>query len=187
MKERNFWVVSDTHFGHEVILKADFARRERFFNSSVNEMDECMVEKWNSVVKPGDTIYHCGDVMFGSKNGFKERVWSKLNGNKKLIIGNHDNVKYLTKDGLFSTIDFWKRLRDFGVILSHIPLHPQTLQETRWGGDLLLNVHGHTHSNKSPEGPYHCVCVEQTDFTPVNLEEIRDSEDTKDKMQRAME
>ena len=36
-----------------------------------------------------------------------------------------------------------------------------------------LNVHGHIHSNPSPEGPYKCVCVEQTDFKPVALEDIR--------------
>lgn len=169
---RNYWVVSDTHFQHEFIIEADFARR-KFSNSK--EMDECMIDNWNSVVKPGDKIYHCGDVLFGQKEGFKERIWSKLQGHKKLIIGNHDDMNYIVTAKLFHTIDYWKKLRDFGVILSHVPLHPETLQETRWGGNLLYNVHGHTHSNGSPVGPYKSVCVELIDYTPVNLEEIRDS------------
>jgi len=170
---RNYWVVSDTHFQHEFIIKADFARRKF---GGVEEMDEHMIEKWNSVVQQGDVVYHCGDVMFGQKEGFKERIWNKLNGRKRLIIGNHDDMNYIVKAQLFDEIDFWKKLRDFGIILSHIPLHSETLEETRWGGDLLFNVHGHTHSNGSPVGPYKSVCVELVDYTPVNLEEIRDSQ-----------
>ena len=36
----------------------------------------------------------------------------------------------------------------------------------------MLNVHGHIHQHSSPPGPYRCVCVEQTDYKPVNLDEF---------------
>lgn len=47
-----------------------------------------------------------------------------------------------------------------------------------WGegyidGKGVINVHGHIHSNPSPEGPYKCVCVEQINYTPVNIEELK--------------
>jgi hypothetical protein len=32
---------------------------------------------------------------------------------------------------------------------------------------------GHIHQNPSPEGPYRNVCVEQINYTPVNIEELR--------------
>lgn len=51
---------SDTHFGHKAII--GFCDRPF---SSVEEMTEVLVENWNSVVGPTDTIYHLGDFAFG--------------------------------------------------------------------------------------------------------------------------
>jgi calcineurin-like phosphoesterase family protein len=65
-----------------------------------------------------------------------------------------------------------------GMILSHIPLHPESL------GRFGVNIHGHTHSNRVMQTGfngkqtdiidtrYHCVCVEQTDFRPILFEEV---------------
>ena len=93
-------------------------------------------------------------------------------GKKYLILGNHDNPKFMGM--FFKQIMFWKDMD--GLILSHIPLHPSTLAEThRFGSGNVLNVHGHIHSNPSPEGPYKCVCVEQTDYKPVNIDELRNA------------
>lgn len=84
--EVDSWVISDTHFGHKNVITYD----SRPFKD-VAEMDEALIENWNSVVKPGDTIYHLGDFAFYSEDkvcGILER----LNGNKILILGNHDKV-----------------------------------------------------------------------------------------------
>jgi calcineurin-like phosphoesterase family protein len=59
-----------------------------------------------------------------------------------------------------------------GMILSHIPLHPESL------GRFGVNIHGHTHANRVLYGDgeidtrYHCVCVEQTDFRPILFEDV---------------
>lgn len=37
----------------------------------------------------------------------------------------------------------------------------------------IKNVHGHIHQNPSPPGPYKCVCVEQINYTPINIEELK--------------
>ena len=58
------------------------------------------------------------------------------------------------------------------MVLSHTPLHAQTLAESKRWGDPVLNVHGHIHTNPSPEGPYKCVSVEQINYTPINIEEL---------------
>lgn len=169
----DIWVISDTHFSHSNILK--FTDREgnkiRPF-SSVSEMDWEMVERWNSVVKPGDKVYHLGDVYMSASKGYIENLLSKLNGQKRLILGNHDNGKDQVLQKYFKKIDVWRKFPEFGLLLTHVPVHESTLKEARFGVH-TLNVHGHIHQNKSPDGPYQCVCVEQTNYTPIHIEELR--------------
>ena len=54
----DIWVISDTHFGHNNMLKFKDKNgdpiRPNF--SSTEEMDEHMIERWNSVVKDGDIV-----------------------------------------------------------------------------------------------------------------------------------
>jgi calcineurin-like phosphoesterase family protein len=127
-----------------------------------------MVDNWNETIKPGDKVYHLGDVFFGSKDEFKS-LWPKLNGSKRLVIGNHDDVKFLSSGGFFKKVMLWRVFKEWGVILSHTPQHQSALTANRAG---LINIHGHTHRNGSPEGPYNSVCVELTGYKPVALEEI---------------
>lgn len=166
----DIWVTSDTHFGHSNIItfKDAYGSPVRDF-SSVEEMDETLVDNWNSVVKNGDKVYHLGDVFFGSKDAFKV-LWPRLNGSKRLIVGNHDDIKFLSSGGFFSKIAMWRVFTDMGLLLSHTPQHQSGLTGKRKG---LLNIHGHIHQNPSPEGPYKCVCVEQTNYKPVNIEDLR--------------
>lgn len=80
---RKFYI-ADTHFGHEAIL----GHCERPF-SSVREMDEFMIDAWNSVVGQEDLVYHLGDFSFGSPE-YAKHVFRQLNGRKVLVLGNHD-------------------------------------------------------------------------------------------------
>ena len=168
-------VISDTHFNHAAILTfKDYAGKSPRTFDSVEAMNETMFNNWNSVVKPNDTVYHLGDVLFGvDKDQWLSENFSRLNGKKKLILGNHDNPKIIAPH--FKSMAMWADLtKEFGLLLSHTPQHASTLAEThRFGDAPVLNVHGHIHSNPSPEGPYRCVCVEQIDYTPVNIEDLR--------------
>ena len=171
---RNIWVTSDTHFNHENILKfktKDGSKVRDF--ESVTHMNEAIIERWNSKVKPGDKVYHLGDVFFGDKESFKT-LWPRLNGSKRLVVGNHDDVKFLSSGGFFQKVYLWRMFKEHGLLLTHVPVHPSTLGEARFREETMLNVHGHIHQNPSPEGPYRCVCVEQTNYYPVNLEELYD-------------
>jgi len=168
----NTWVISDTHFRHEAILTfKDYAGKPPRTFDSVEQMDECMMDNWNDMIKPEDTVYHLGDVLFGEdKLDWMQTNFKKLPGKKYLILGNHDNPKFMAM--FFKQIMLWEVIKP-GLLLSHTPQHPSTLQEThRFGQQHILNIHGHIHSNPSPEGPYKCVCVEQTDFAPVNLDSL---------------
>ena len=141
--------------------------------STTEEMDEALVDNWNSVVKPGDKVYHLGDVTFSSKENYIKNIHKRLNGKKRLIVGNHDDVKFLAP--YFEKVMLWRMFPDWGLLMTHVPVHPSTLGENRFTGKQMINVHGHIHSNPSPEGPYKCVCVEQPhmNYTPINIEELR--------------
>jgi len=182
--QKDIWIVSDTHFNHENVLKfvGDKGQLVRDF-SSVEEMNETMINNWNSVVKPGDKVYHLGDVFFGEQAWFK-KMWPRLKGAKRLVVGNHDDIKFLSSGGFFSKVSMWRMFPEFGLLLTHVPVHPSNLkilvaEDNYKEGDCgqtqktFLNVHGHIHQNNSPEGPYRNVCVEQTNYTPINIEELR--------------
>lgn len=156
----NIWLVSDTHFNHANVIKYC----DRPFDTT-KEMDWFMVEKWNAVVKPNDHVYHLGDVYMNASKGYIDNLLSKLNGKKRLILGNHDNGKDQILLRHFEKIMLWRNFDK--VVLTHIPLREDSIP----GGN-RINVHGHIHQNKSPNGPYKCVCVEQINYTPINLEEI---------------
>jgi calcineurin-like phosphoesterase family protein len=170
----NIWVISDTHFNHANILKFEdkLGKPCRVF-SGVDEMNETMIANWNSVVKPQDKVYHLGDVLFGlDKPAWLDANFKRLNGKKRLIVGNHDNIKLLSQ--WFSEVMLWRDFSEFGLLLTHVPVHQSTLKENhRFGDGSMVNVHGHIHQNASPDGPYKCVCVEQTNYTPVNIDELR--------------
>lgn len=165
---KNFWAISDSHFWHENILKWG---RGQFL--TVEDMNEHIVERWNTVVSPQDHVYHLGDVFFGDRTVEEEKaLLGRLKGHKRLIIGNHDNVMRLAQNHHLPKMMLWRHFQDFNLILTHVPMHVDSIHER--AGDKAINVHGHTHLNGSPEGPYKSVCCELVNYTPVNLEDIRD-------------
>ena len=175
---RDIWVISDTHFDHANILtfsdrEGKPTRGDRF--TDVEDMTEQMIANWNSVVKPGDKVYHLGDVLFGTrKQEWMDKNFPRLNGQKRLIVGNHDNIKFMAAGGWWGKIDLWRMFPEFGLLLTHIPVHNSTLGEGhRFGDGPMTNVHGHIHQNPPPSANHRCVSVEQINYTPINLEELR--------------
>jgi calcineurin-like phosphoesterase family protein len=175
------FLTSDTHFGHAGVCRfteSDGVTKIRPWTDPA-EMDEAMVKMWNETVRPNDKVYHLGDVVINRKS---MKTLARLNGDKVLIRGNHDifpDVEYR---------EYFRELRAYhvmnGMILSHIPLHEASL------GRFGVNIHGHLHTNRVKKARgidaktgatlysnendvrYHCVCVEQTDFTPILLEDV---------------
>lgn len=175
------FLVSDTHFGHTGVCRfteADGVTKIRPWTDP-DEMDEEMVKRWNDKVKPTDKVYHLGDVVINRK---ALKIMHRLNGDKVLIRGNHD----IFRDNEYR--EHFRELRAYhvmnGMILSHIPLHHDSL------GRFGVNIHGHLHSNRVRKARgvnavtgeilysdeidprYHCVCVEQTDFAPILFEDV---------------
>lgn len=69
------------------------------------------------------------------------------------IVKNFDSVHSLIKYK-----EFW---------LSHAPLHPQELRGK-------INLHGHVHGSTIPDRNYFNCCLENTNYSPISLQQIRD-------------
>lgn len=185
------WFSSDLHLGQQSILtfKDNEGKPLRPF-STLEEMHDVIVARHNSVVGPHDTWYCLGDVVIHNKKGFP--VLGRMNGRKILIKGNHCIFKLKDYAPYFEDIRAYKIFPTYGLICSHMPIHPNQL-ERRW----KANVHGHSHSNHvmisehttrttNTEGGqltefitnpirdirYVNICVEQTNYTPISFEEV---------------
>lgn len=167
------FLVSDTHFGHAGVckfLRDDGSKLRPWDNPE--DMDEEMVKRWNETVRPKDKVYHLGDVVINRR---ALKTLARLNGDKVLIKGNHDIFRLEEYTQYFRDVRGYHVMN--GMILSHIPVHEESL--ARFG----TNIHGHLHYNrvktysidtdeKVIDPRYHCVCVEHTDYRPILFEDV---------------
>lgn len=151
------FLIGDTHFGHKGILGFESAHRPF---ATIDEHNEALVARWNSVVNKKDTVYHLGDCVFG-RAAFA--YLPRLNGIKKLVLGNHD--MYPSADYLQHFSKLYGAVELHGCILTHIPVHPSQFPRYR------ANIHGHTHSRKLDDPRYFCVSAEHNNLTPISMDE----------------
>lgn len=163
--------IADLHFGH-----VNMAKKRGF--ATVEEHDEHIIAKWNSVVKKQDLTYILGDVTMESAKPYP--LLSRLNGMKKVVLGNHDMPSHIPE--LLKYVQCVSGLTRYkGIWLSHCPVHPMELEHR-----VPRIIHGHIHENivmkkvtlmgftvfKRVDRRYHGVSCEQVDYTPKTLEQL---------------
>jgi calcineurin-like phosphoesterase family protein len=167
------WFASDHHFGHANLLgfAADDGTPARSGFRDVDHMNETMIANHNRVVAPDDRVYFLGDVGF--RKATLAAVLPRLNGRKRLILGNHDYsdrgmVRFYLEH--FQKILSWRHFTepDCALICTHFPLHESAFLG-RYPGT-CVNVHGHIHRRRIPDRRYINVCVEQIGYTPVSYD-----------------
>lgn len=167
------WFTSDTHFGHANIIK--YVKRP-FAN--YREMDEAMITNWNAVVGEYDTVYHMGDFAYGrdAKNWYIQQIAQRLNGQIKLILGNHDKIALSQINNRFASIKHYEELdiRGQRIVLFHYGLRT-------WHHDLrgAWHLYGHSHGGLPPLGKSLDIGVDAWDFTPVNFTQLRKTMDNR--------
>lgn len=145
-----------SHFGHYNIIKL----ANRPF-SSVEEMDDVLIQNWNKTVRPSDTVIHHGDFAYkGSKD--PEHYRKQLNGNIICIKGNHDKRSW-------SNLDYYNfKIGGISVVCFHYPIE-------EWDGWFRGAIHTHCHTHKpvlqSAERRFN-VTVEACDYKPISIDEI---------------
>lgn len=145
------WITSDLHHDHKNIVR--FCPESRGHFSSVEEMNQAMIDNINSKVAETDTLIILGDISFGTPERACEFL-KALNGSKIIIYGNHDRklVKshaYQSQKGLMGIVseghyDFINHKFDgknCNIALFHFPIE-------EWEGchHGSYHLHGHQHS-----------------------------------------
>lgn len=163
------YITSDLHFGHKRIIEFNSATRPY---STIEEMDDKMIEQWNEVVTEDDTVYILGDFAF-HKPYKAAMIARQLNGRKILIQGNHDEhcvTKAEFRD-CFVAIHNYHEIKYNGtkVCMFHYPI-------AEWNqchhGSVML--HGHLHDKKSGFEQYRMrnVCFDNTGKIVSLLDDI---------------
>lgn len=159
------YVIADTHFGHANAIA--YCNRPY---GSVGEMERALVDNWNETVGKDDVVYMLGDFTLTRNRKEVARLASMLNGKKVLVMGNHDRLK--PKD--YVDAGFWTAIRkpilvEPDVVLMHEPPKAEDVQQN------TIYVHGHVHEKPSQVENLPncvCVCVERTDYRPVDLDAL---------------
>jgi calcineurin-like phosphoesterase family protein len=157
-KSGKLFVISDLHLNHRNIIR--YCHRPF---SNVGIMNKTIIQRWNKVVGPNDTVYFVGDfTLRGSPQYWKE----KLKGRIIFIRGNHDqNIKNARHH---------VTLHHRGHLFYFV--HNPHEAPTNWDGWI---IHGHVHNNQMKIYPLINgdkksinVSAELTDYYPLDLDKI---------------
>lgn len=89
-KKNSIWFISDTHFGHDNILK--FEKGYHNF-ANIKEHDIEIITNWNAIVDFDDTVFFLGDFTMPKVNiEYVKSILAQLPGKIVWIYGNHDLV-----------------------------------------------------------------------------------------------
>ena len=178
----NIWITSDTHFSHQQA----FLWEPRGF-SSVDEMNETIVERWNSIIHKQDIIYHLGDMALNDIDNAIPYI-KRLNGQIIWIRGNHDTdnkiktilheCPYINMACYMNWDTSWSMILKDGkrhLYLSHYPTLTANYDEKHFSQH-VISLHGHTHSKDKwmdTNNPFlYNVCLDAHNCYPVALEDI---------------
>ncbi len=157
---------ADTHLADAHIL------RMRAFDD-IGRHDEVLIARWNARISPDDDVWHVGDVFGGIGRDRCASLFARLNGIKRLVIGNHDSNRVLELPWAAPPVDHIRLVLRSGsgaevrLYLSHYPMRswPGLWRGTR-------HLHGHTHSILPGTSQSCDVGVDAWDYRPASLDEI---------------
>lgn len=165
MKPGEF-ATSDHHWSHARILT--YTKRPW---ATVEEMDEALIRAWNAKVPPGAAVYYLGDLYLGKPDKIMN-ILRRLNGEIRLILGNHDKWAHGDALSRFSWVkDYYESKTEDGrkIVMCHYPF-------MTWNGAHrgAWNLHGHSHGTlQDRKLPQMDVGIDTTtDWAPYSYEEI---------------
>lgn len=177
------WWTSDTHFSHANIIK--YCNRP--FHD-VQEMNEALIETWNSVVSPDDVVYHLGDLALGQAIEQQIALTARLQGHKLLVPGNHDRIAesfegrrndakylpvYVNAGREILPEKFEHSIGERRVVVCHFPYVGDSQDADRYRlhrprDSGLPIIHGHVHTQFAVLGREFNVGVDVRGFAPVD-------------------
>lgn len=175
------YFISDTHFFHKNIIK--YCQRPF---ADVREMNAELIARWNRmVVDNATTILHVGDVTFHYDQAFA--IVNQLNGNKELILGNHDwGPERMERLGFTCRTSRRNETYEFEFHGTHFVVAHRPRDIPTWTeGDTRVRVCGHEHNNAphfikwtrgKNDDARAIMCLniscEYTDYAPIHIDEV---------------
>ena len=166
---------ADPHFGHRNII--DLCHRPF---DGLDDMHAELIERYNDTVDDQDTVCFVGDVFF-MKHEPAAEILRLLNGQKILVVGNHDRSprKMVEMGFAMATDEMFIHLVGHTVRVNHYPYRTKDTEERlhdvrphRHPDEFL--IHGHTHDLGKGAGREIHVGVDAWDFRPVHRKEVED-------------
>ena len=165
---------SDLHFFHKNVL----IYCNRPWNN-VDEMNAGLIKNWNSKVSPADTVYVLGDLTFGDENK-TENILYQLNGDIKIVFGNHDKVvrksqrlmKRFSQFGDYMELRF--KMKDGNenmICMSHFPM---IVWNKSHRGTWMLHGHSHGTLTYPMKAKIIDVGTDLQGYYPISIEEVED-------------
>lgn len=133
-------------------------------------MTEGLIKNWNSVVGKNDIVYVVGDFALCGKQKIIE-ISKRLNGRKRLILGNHDQASVNTyREAEFEFVYNHPIVLDEFYVVSHEPMIGFSPNMP------FANIFAHVHDNPAytdySEQSF-CVSAERIAYTPIDFEEVK--------------
>lgn len=174
---QTIWFTSDSHFCHGQKINEEPNGIIKYCSrpyKCFEEMNEDLIEKWNSVVKPDDIIYHLGDFGYGRNATIEalQTILNSLNGVKYLIEGNHDKklgskLKGWEKISKYEEIKIFHNNDTYPISMFHYPIESWNNMYYK-----AIHLHGHCHGTLPEYNLRLDVGVDSWNGYPVNFEQI---------------
>lgn len=134
---REYFITSDLHFWHKGVL--GFCPDTRPYEN-VEDMNQSLIEHWNSKIGKDDVVFSLGDFCFKAKQATQEII-DQLNGHIVWIRGNHC-YKVFNQLGI-PTYDYLEvRYDGVKVCMMHFPISCWNQQ-----GSNSVMLYGHCHGS----------------------------------------
>lgn len=148
-----FWT-ADEHYGHTNIIK--YCKRPF---ETINEMDDILIENFNSKVTKNDHTIHCGDLTFK----YPEKYIRQLNGSHTFLKGNHD--KWANKT--YHEMDV-RTIEGQTIVSMHYAM--RIWPQSHYGS---WQCYAHSHGKLPPIGLQWDVGVDNNYYYPLSFEELK--------------
>jgi len=161
---QEIFFTADLHLGHTNIIKY----QNRPFSTS-KEMDEVILDRFKSLLKPGDLLYILGDLAWSS---FDFGPWLKRlpTKNLQLILGNHDKQK---RDKYEKCFNWVGDIKNFVYEKQPFSLCHYPMRSWPGKGHGAIHLFGHTHGSLPGLDRSMDVGVDTNYFYPYRLEEVK--------------
>lgn len=190
---QNIYFTSDYHVGHANVIKFD---KRPFIG--VEEMNQELITRWNSVVDQNDIVFYLGDLFFRCRFEMAKEFVDQLNGKIHFIMGNHDRFRDIKK------LDRFERIYGDDTALGGATIQVKDQDANRGYQDIVLchyailswnkghygswHLHGHSHqslaNNPDMAWFYERKVLDMGcngwNYTPVSYQEIKNIMITKE-------